>query len=79
MKTLKTISGIEIKVIPNQRKKIFTLVKNGIKYKTLQFSKEEFKNAEYWTGNDWNNFFKNGDYAIVNSTKKNNKISNLLK
>ena len=64
-KTLYSISGTEIKVRPNYSQRTFTLWKNGTKYRTYQFSKEEFNQATYWTGNDWSQFFKTNDYYVV--------------
>ena len=65
MKTLTTITGREIKVSSNKFKRTFTLRTNGIKYRTLPMPKDEFLHAEYWTGNDWNQFFKTDEYFIV--------------
>lgn len=28
-------------------------------------NKEEFENAQYWTGNDWENFLKTDEYYVV--------------
>jgi hypothetical protein len=36
------------------------------KFRTYQFSKEEFKSADwFWTTNDWKNFLKTNDYYVV--------------
>lgn len=51
METLKSISGRE-----------FT---NGIKYRTLQMSREEYESANNWTGNDWSQFLKTDEYYRV--------------
>lgn len=66
MKNLKTISGREIKVSSNQSARTFTIRTGGGKYRTTQMSKDEFKNNEDNTGNDWQNFLKYGDYYPVN-------------
>ena len=53
METLKSISGREFKITGNKSKRTFTIVTNGIKYRTLQMSREEYESANNWTGNDW--------------------------
>jgi hypothetical protein len=54
---------MEIKVTSNQQKRTFTIRKyeNGkvyTKYRTIQFSKTEFKDLETNTTEDWSNFLK---------------------
>ncbi len=57
--TLKTITGIEIKVRPNNSKRTYTIkTQSGSKYRTVPMSKEDFNNSYYWTGNDWQNFLR---------------------
>jgi len=63
--TLTTITGREIKVTPNHSKKTFTLRSEGIKYRTIPMSSEEFESALYWNGNDWNDFFRTDEYYKV--------------
>jgi hypothetical protein len=65
MKTLKTISGRVLKVSSNKQKRTFTIVTESNKFRTIQMSKEEFYNALYWTGNDWQNFLKTDEYYPV--------------
>ena len=66
MKTLITITGTEIKISANQSKRTFTIKKNGFKYRTNRFEKDEFVNADWnWTGNDWQNFLKTDNYYVV--------------
>lgn len=65
-KRLFTVTETEIKVRPNHSRRTFTLRKNGTTYRTNQMSKDEFQSATYWTGNDWNQFFKTNDYSQVN-------------
>lgn len=65
-RTLKTITNVEIKATPNKSQRTFTIRKDGLKFRTLQMSKEEFKSAEYWTGNDWANFLKTNEYYAIN-------------
>lgn len=65
MKTLKTITGREFKITSNKSKRHYTIKTDIEKYRTLQMSKEEFNNAEHWTGNDWNQFLKTNEYFKV--------------
>ena len=65
MTTLTTISGTKIKVSANHSARTFTIVKNGIKYRTIRLNKQEFESCLYNTGNDWNNFLKSEDYYRV--------------
>ena len=65
-RTLNTILNIQIKVTPNKSQRTFTIRRQGIKFRTLQMSREEFDSAEYWTGQDWSNFLKTDEYYIVN-------------
>lgn len=64
-RTLNTITNVEIKVTPNKSQRTFTIRRQGIKFRTLQMSREEFDSAEYWTGQDWSNFLKTNEYYIV--------------
>ena len=59
-----------IKVVANQTKRTFTIRtyvngKFSAKYRTIQFSKEEFSENEYNTENDWREFLKSSDYSEV--------------
>lgn len=54
----------------NKAKRTFTIRvsendKLVSKYRTIQFSKEEFESAEYWTENDWFQFLKTDEYYTV--------------
>jgi len=64
-RTLNTITNVEIKVNPNKSQRKYNIRKNGLKFRTLQMSREEFNSAEYWTGQDWSNFLKTNEYYIV--------------
>ena len=64
-RTLNTITNVQIKVTPNKSQRTFTIRRQGIKFRTLQMSREEFESAEYWTGNDWDKFLKTNEYYIV--------------
>ena len=63
---LKTITGRVIKVTPNDSKRTFTIRIDGAKYRTTRISRDEFEDAKYWTGNDWNQFLKTDEYYRVN-------------
>lgn len=64
-KILMTYSGTEIKVRGNERQRVFTLKKHGSTYKMYPMNKQEFEDTQYWTGNDWNQFFKTNEYYPV--------------
>jgi len=66
MKTLKTITGREIKISSNKAKRTWTLITDAAKFRTNRMSKEEFSNCDFNTGNDWQNFLDSStDYYIV--------------
>jgi hypothetical protein len=65
MKTLTTITGREISVSRNNSKRTYTIRCSSGKYRTYPMSKEDFNSADYWTGNDWNNFLKSNNYHPV--------------
>ena len=61
-----------IEVRGNKRNRTFTIrLKDNLgitytKYRTIPFSKHEFKQAElFWTQNEWDNFLKSDDYYTV--------------
>ena len=60
-KTLRTMSGIEIRVRPNYSARHFTIKANGFKYRTNQLPQSEFNSYEYYTGCDWLNFLRGCD------------------
>jgi len=68
MKTLTTITGREIKVSSNRSQRTFTLIVNGIKYRTTKMTHEEFNSCLHNTGQDWSQFLKSDDYYV--SAKK---------
>ena len=68
---MKAATERTLKVTANQKAKTFTLRfyypdSSIVKYRTLPFSREEFRNAEYWTDNDWKQFLKTDSYYKVN-------------
>lgn len=63
---MKTITGREIKVRSNKSRRTFTIKTESGKYRTVQFSKEEFESADrFWTGQDWQNFLKTDSYYKI--------------
>lgn len=63
---MKTISGREINVNGNKRKRTFTIRTESGKYRTLPFTRQEFEQADrFWTGQDWQNFLKTDAYYPV--------------
>ena len=70
-KIIMQVSNQTIKVTANQSARTFTIRtyvngKFSNKYRTIQFSKEEFSENEYNTENDWKEFLKSSDYYKVN-------------
>lgn len=63
--TLKSITGVGIRISPNKSKRTFTIRINGSKYRTYPMSRQEFEHAQYWTGNDWIQFLKTDEYHEV--------------
>lgn len=67
MKILTTITNEILKISSNKQKRTFTIRTEYAKYRTFQFTKEEFEHADlFWTGNDWKQFLKNNNYYKVN-------------
>ena len=67
MKILKTNTNEILKISSNKKKRTFTIRTNYAKYRTLQFTKEEFEHAEFfWTGNDWKQFLRTYECYKVN-------------
>ena len=67
MKVLTTITNEILKISSNKSKRTFTIRTKYAKFRTLQFTKEEFEHADFfWTGNDWKQFLKSDDYYKVN-------------
>lgn len=61
-----------IEVTANESARTFTIRtyvngKISNKYRTIQFSKDEFAENEYNTENDWKQFLKSSDYYLVKS------------
>lgn len=59
-----------IKVVANNAKRTFTIRtyvngKLSAKYRTIEFSKEEFSENKYNTEKDWQQFLKSDDYYQV--------------
>ena len=61
---------MQIKVTPNYSKRTFTIRKTysdgqKVKYRTIQFSQQEFDSELMNTENDWRHFLKSNDYYKV--------------
>jgi hypothetical protein len=55
----------QILVKSNKKRRTFTIRKNGSKYRTIAFSKEEFKSYLNNTENDWNYILRSENYYLV--------------
>lgn len=53
------------RVTSNKRNRTFTIYKNGSKYRTYRFSVDEFRENEYNTNNDWNDFLRHTEFYEV--------------
>lgn len=63
---MKTITGVEISVKSNKKNRTFTIRKEGLKFRTDKFSKQEFESHENNTANDWQNFLNYSQcYSVV--------------
>jgi hypothetical protein len=65
MRTLTTDSGREFKINAETATLTYLIIMDDTIYRTTEMSVEEFDDAEYWTGNDWADFLKKGDYYLV--------------
>lgn len=66
MKTLTTISNREFKISSNKSARTFTIRTSAAKYRTTRMSQDEFRSAQNWTGQDWQEYLKSSDYYKVN-------------
>ena len=67
MKILTTITNEIYRISSNKGKRTFTIRTNSAKYRTLQFSEEEFFFADsFWDAQDWKQFLKTDDYYKIN-------------
>ena len=65
-KTFKSITGREFRIASNKKERTFTIYTDGLKYRTIAMSREEFEYiATYYTGQDWANFLKTDSYYPV--------------
>jgi hypothetical protein len=62
---LKTITGQTFYVSTNYSLRTFTIYTESAKYRTLKMSQDEFNDAIYNTGNDWQNFLLTSNYYKV--------------
>ena len=67
MKTLTTTTNEVYRISSNKQKRTFTIRTNSEKFRTLQFSEEEFFFADtFWNAQDWKRFLKSDDCYKVN-------------
>ena len=65
-KTFKSITGREFRIASNKKERTFTIYTDGLKYRTIAMSREEFDSInDYYTGQDWANFLKTDSYYPV--------------
>lgn len=62
---MKTVSNKEIKITGNKTLRRYTIKTDSNKYKSYKMNKQEFNDASYWNGNDWQNFLNTNDYYII--------------
>lgn len=53
------VCGMKIK--SNKTKRTYTIIIDGLKYRTLTLSAAEFQELEYNTASDWINYVKQGN------------------
>ena len=67
MKILTTTTNEVLRISSNKSKRTFTIRTKFAKYRTLQFTKEDFNHADFfWTANDWRQFLKTDECYKVN-------------
>ena len=50
----------------NKKERTYTIRVNGNKYRTGKMACDEFREAEFYTDNDWLNYLRtSGDYYVV--------------
>ena len=65
-RTFKSITGREFRIASNKKERTFTIYTDGLKYRTIAMSREEFNSINnYYTGQDWANFLKTDNYYSV--------------
>lgn len=65
MRTVTTSTGETFRITSNKSKRTFTIRTDYAKYRTIPMPKDEFESAQYWTGNDWAQYFKTDEYYKV--------------
>ena len=57
---------MKVKVKRNKQNRTFTIRVNGNKYRTGKMTRDEFREAEFYTNEDWINYLRtSGDYYAV--------------
>ena len=63
---MKTHTNEILKISSNKSKRTFTIWTKYAKYRTLPFTKVEFREADlFWTDNDWKQFLRTNNYYNV--------------
>ena len=63
---MKTISGRELKITSNVKERTFRIKTESATYKTIRMTKDEFNNADNWTGQDWQSFLnRTFEYYVI--------------
>ena len=65
MRKLNTIGSYFLAVSSNKRERTFRIKTNSGTYKTTQLTRDEFDDAENWTGNDWQNYLRTEQYTKI--------------
>lgn len=63
---MKTISGRELKITSNVKERTFRIKTESATYKTIRMTKDEFNDADNWTGQDWQSFLnRTFEYYVI--------------
>lgn len=62
---LKTITGRTFHVSQNLSHRTFTIYTDSAKYRTDKMTKEDFHDAMFYTGKDWQNFLLTSNYYKI--------------
>ena len=57
---------MKVNVKRNKKDRTYTIRVSGNKYRTGKMTRDEFREAEFYTNEDWINYLRNsGDYYVV--------------
>lgn len=60
------MKNTEVIATANQSKRTFTIRKKDSKYRTLPLTKDEFRDMEMNTSDDWKEFLRREQYLTIN-------------